>query len=188
MNIFIRLFDLFAPVYDLLMGARTPLVAGMRRRIVERLMLREGDSVLEIAVGSGGNLPYIHEAVGRKGSITGVDLAEGMLRLCRRNMDGWGIRAKLLKAGAEDLPFGDGAFDAVLNLGSIKYIEDRRKAVSEALRVVKRGSCIVFAELGILSGPDYVLSSLPNEAEVLSVSTEWFLLPVWVVVLRKSGR
>lgn len=186
MNLFIRLFDSFAPVYDLLMGAHTPLVAGMRRRIIKRLRLEKGDSVLEVAVGPGGNLPFLHDAVGSSGSITGVDPADGMLRLCERNMLGWGIRAKLIKAGAESLPLDDDMFDAVLNLGSIKYIKDRRKAVSEAVRVARLRSRVVFADLRIFSGPKDILSVLPEDAAIKEVSDEWFLLPMWVAVLEKS--
>ena len=59
-----------------------------RRQAAQRLALQPGDRVLEIGCGTGRNFPYLHEAVGPRGRIYGVDLSAGMLakarELCER--------------------------------------------------------------------------------------------------------
>jgi ubiquinone/menaquinone biosynthesis C-methylase UbiE len=56
---------------------------GFRRKAVSRLRLQPGESMLEIGCGSGRNLPYLHEAVGKSGRIYGVDISSGMLARAR---------------------------------------------------------------------------------------------------------
>ena len=52
----------------------------LRRRAAARLDLKPGNRVLEIGCGTGRNLPFLREAVGRSGKVYGVDLSTGMLR------------------------------------------------------------------------------------------------------------
>jgi ubiquinone/menaquinone biosynthesis C-methylase UbiE len=65
----------FFPFFELLFL----LPPGIRRKAVERLQLKPGDSVLEIGCGTGRNLRFLREAVGPRGHIFGVDLSEAML-------------------------------------------------------------------------------------------------------------
>lgn len=62
---------------------------GFRQHAASRLELKAGDRVLEIGCGTGRNFPYLREAVGATGCITGVDLSAGMLsrsrELCAQN-------------------------------------------------------------------------------------------------------
>src|ERR1700741_4725388 len=50
-----------------------------RRRAVQALGLRAGDSVVDIACGTGLNFPLIEEAIGPGGRLIGVDLTDAML-------------------------------------------------------------------------------------------------------------
>src|SRR5579871_4701223 len=50
-----------------------------RRRAIQALGLRAGDSVIDIACGTGLNFPLIEEAIGPDGRIVGVDLTDAML-------------------------------------------------------------------------------------------------------------
>src|SRR5947209_13336070 len=50
-----------------------------RLRAVEALGLRPGDSVIDIACGTGLNFPLIDELIGPDGRIVGVDLTDAMI-------------------------------------------------------------------------------------------------------------
>jgi ubiquinone/menaquinone biosynthesis C-methylase UbiE len=85
-----RQYDRVAPFYRALspLFLINPLA---RRRGVAALALRPGDTVLEVAVGTGRNLSYLVEAVGPTGTVIGVDLSAGMLREAAKLVErrGW---------------------------------------------------------------------------------------------------
>src|SRR6195256_2083969 len=77
-----------------------------RLRAVQALGLRTGDSVIDIACGTGLNFPLIEEVIGPDGRIVGVDLTDAMLAQAhdRIETDGWG-NASLVEAAAAALDF-----------------------------------------------------------------------------------
>src|SRR5581483_3944910 len=58
---------------------------------VRALRLRPGDSVVEVACGTGLNFPLMERAIGPEGRIVGVDLTDAMLARARRRIEvnGW---------------------------------------------------------------------------------------------------
>ncbi len=138
-------YNLIVPLYDPFFGSGTPIVREMRQRLVERLDLKNGFKVLEVAVGTGANLSYIAKRIGQ-GEIYGLDISEGMLARCRSNMRKEGIKARLVLGKAEDLPYRDNSFDAVLGFGAINFIPDKKKAIDEMIRVARPGAKIVMGD------------------------------------------
>lgn len=72
------LYQLLAPIYDLVSGERM-LYARARRRVVELLGLRPGDVVLDVACGTGRNHALIVDKIGPSGRLIGVDRSSAML-------------------------------------------------------------------------------------------------------------
>src|SRR5919197_740369 len=62
-----------------------------RKLAVESLALRAGDTVIDLACGTGLNFPYLQQAVGENGRIIGVDLTDAMLDQARQRVrdHGW---------------------------------------------------------------------------------------------------
>lgn len=86
------LYDRLAPVYDTMAAAYGLVGAGrFHRRAVRRLGLRPGDTAVDLACGTGANLPHLVEAVGPTGRVVGVDLSPGMLEQARERVrrHGW---------------------------------------------------------------------------------------------------
>src|SRR5215470_6264836 len=99
-------YDRVAPFYRVLspLFLINPL---LRRRAVRAMALRPGDRVLEVGVGSGRNLPYLLDAVGPDGSVTGVDLSPGMLAEARKLLARRGAaNVRLIEADASAVELG----------------------------------------------------------------------------------
>jgi ubiquinone/menaquinone biosynthesis C-methylase UbiE len=93
--------------------------------------VREGTELLDVATGPG----YVAAAAARRGAtVTGIDFSAAMLDLARRRNPALRFR----EGDAEQLPFDDAAFDAlVMNFGLL-HIARPERAVSEARRVLRR--------------------------------------------------
>ncbi len=118
-----RRYESQAALYHL-MGFRDN---AYRRAAVAALHLREGDTVVELGVGTGRNLPMLVAAVGPSGRVVGVDLTPAMLDEARRKIDeaDWD-NVELIQCDAADAPLPE-SVDGVLatfalNLGP-RYAE-----------------------------------------------------------------
>ncbi|MEA3247394.1 MAG: class I SAM-dependent methyltransferase [Gemmatimonadota bacterium] len=80
-----------------------------RRRGVEALALRPGDTVVEIGCGTGANFPAIQQAIGATGRVVGVDLTPAMLDQARAgaNRNGW-TNVDLVESAAAQFTFPTG--------------------------------------------------------------------------------
>src|SRR5437763_8856452 len=80
-----------------------------RRRAVQALGLRPGDSVVEIACGTGLNFPLIEQEIGPEGRIVGVDLTDAMLAQAEHRIEsnGWS-NVSLVQADAAEFEYPTG--------------------------------------------------------------------------------
>jgi len=101
--------------------------------MVEAAELDVGDSVLDVACGTGVLAREAKQYVGDSGSITGLDAAAGMLAVATQLEPSIEWKQGL----AESLPFKDNAFDAVVCQFGLMFFRDRSLALSEMLRVLK---------------------------------------------------
>ncbi len=120
--------------------------------LLEMAQLEPGQKVLDVACGVG--IPSLAAAklVAPEGSLMGVDLAPGMVDLARIRAQRLGLsNISFQEADAEELPFPDESFDAVLcHLGLIHFT-DRTKALMEMRRVLKPEGRVA---LSVWSTPD----------------------------------
>lgn len=99
---------------------------------------RASGDVLEVAIGTGLNLPLYPPGV----RLTGIEWSPKMLAIARRRADELGRTADLREADAQALPFADASFDTVVCTLSLCAIPDDRRAVAEMTRVLKPGGCL----------------------------------------------
>ena len=120
-----------------------------RRMWAERLDVREGARVLEVAVGNGGNLPYFAEAVGKTGRLDGLDISSNNLLMARERARAGRIRAELVHGNASYLPYGADQFDAVISVGGFNDFGDKKRALEEMRRVARPGGKVVLMDEGL---------------------------------------
>jgi len=101
----------------------------------------DGD-VLEVAVGTGLNLPYYADGV----RLTGVELSPGMLAIARRRAAELGRAVELREGNAHALEFPDASFDTVVCTYSLCAIPDQARAVAEMKRVLRPGGRLLLLD------------------------------------------
>jgi ubiquinone/menaquinone biosynthesis C-methylase UbiE len=138
-----RLFTRWAGIYDL----RVRLFLRWRAAALKALRSRPGDTVLDLAHGTGLNVPYILEQIGPGGRLIGVDCTRAMLKQAQRKVTRhrWESVA-LMEGDAEHLPLAGASCDAVLCSYGMAIIPDYRRALAEAVRVLKPGGRLVLLE------------------------------------------
>ena len=135
-----------APFYDV-WAALTESKA--RRRALELAWVRDGESVLEVAVGTG--LAFA-ELLRRNpnGTTEGVDLTEAMLARARRRAERSPARRWRLRVGdAYSLDFADDTFDLLLNCYMFDLLpeEDFPRVLGEFRRVLRTGGALVLVNM-----------------------------------------
>jgi ubiquinone/menaquinone biosynthesis C-methylase UbiE len=98
--------------------------------------------VLEVAVGTGRNLPFFPERV----RLTGVDWSPAMLGIARERAATLGRDADLRTGDAQALDFPDESFDTVLCALGLCAIPDDRRAVAEMVRVLRPGGRLLLVD------------------------------------------
>jgi SAM-dependent methyltransferase len=110
-------------------------------RVADAAAIQPGQSVLDVACGTGVLAREMASRTGATGHVTGLDPNAGMLEVARQIMPDLEWR----QGRAESLPFPDQTFDRVVSQFGLMFFDDRREALREALRVLRPGGGVVFA-------------------------------------------
>ena len=104
-----------------------------------------GQSVLDVACGTGAVARVAAERVGPEGRVVGVDLNQAMLTVAERVCPGIELR----QADVSALPFEAATFDVVLCQMALMFFPDRLAATREMGRVVKPQGTVVIMVLPV---------------------------------------
>ena len=122
-------------------------------RVVEAARLEPGQKVLDVACGTGVLACRAFERVQPGGTVTGLDRNDGMLAVAQRKAPSIAWQS----GRAESLPFGSGAFDAVVSQFGLMFFEDQVQALKEMWRVLRpRGRLAVAVWASLDRFPGYV--------------------------------
>jgi len=113
----------------------------------------EGSHVLDVGCGSGATACTIAKTHGCR--VVGVDIREQMVERSREMAEREKVtdRVSFQAGDAQDLPFDDGLFDAVITESVTAFPEDQQKAVREYVRVTKPGGYVGLNESTWLQVP-----------------------------------
>jgi phosphatidylethanolamine/phosphatidyl-N-methylethanolamine N-methyltransferase len=132
-----RAYELLAPVYDFVFDW---IFAPGRTAAIEQLALQRSDSILEVGIGTGLNLP-LYPATCR---LTGIDLSQEMLDKAVERVQTLAMPNVILKVmDATSMSFGDNEFDKVVATYTISAVPDPVAVLREMRRVVKPGGILV---------------------------------------------
>ncbi|GAA4290088.1 class I SAM-dependent methyltransferase [Mycobacterium paraffinicum] len=135
-----RLWSFLAPAYDL------PVLQQWVYRpphdeVIAQLRAHHARKIADIACGTG----ILSDRIARElqpDEIYGIDMSDGMLAQARARTD----RVQWLRGPAEQLPFDDGALDAVVTTSAFHFF-DQPAALREFHRVLAPGGLVAVAAL-----------------------------------------
>src|ERR1043166_4500709 len=112
------------------------------REFVDRLDLKPGTKVLDVACGTG-NLALPAARAGA--DVTGVDIAPNLIDQATANAEREGLHTKFEVGDAEDMPYRDSEFDVVMTMFGAMFAPRPDVTASELKRVCKSGGLITMA-------------------------------------------
>lgn len=112
------------------------------QRVVDRVDVRPGDRVLDVAAGTGNGAIRAAQA---GGLVWGLDLTPEMFEAGRRRAGEAGVEIDWVEGDAEELPFDDGSFDVLLSTFGVMFAPRHDVAASEMARVLRPGGRIGLA-------------------------------------------
>ncbi len=149
MDLVVAKYRAHAAGYD----ASAQRTMALREKAIGLLRLVPGDTVLDVACGTGLSLPLLREAVGSSGRVIGVEVSPDMLAIARARVYGsdWD-NVTLIEAAMENADLG-GQFDAAL----FNYTHDVLQsplALEKIFARAKRGARVAIA--GIKHPPHWL--------------------------------
>lgn len=146
-----------------------------RRAVVKAVDARPGQTVLDIAAGTGtSSEPFADGGV----NVVPADFSLGMLRVGRRRRPDLGFTA----ADAMRLPFADDSFDVVTMSFGLRNVASVDTTLREFLRVTKPGGRMVICEFSQPTNRafrkvyrEYLMRSLPPIARKVSSNPESYV-------------
>ena len=151
-----EVFHSVAGKYDLMNDLMSGGVHRLWKRMtIEMSGVRRGDTVLDIAGGTGDLTAKFSRIVGPEGTVVLADINDSMLRVGRDRLTDLGIvnNVKFSQADAQYLPFPDNSFDVITIAFGLRNVTDKDLALRSMLRVLKPGGRLLVLEFSSPANP-----------------------------------
>lgn len=149
-------FDSVAARYDLMNDLMSAGIHRLWKRFtIELSGVRSGNSVLDIAGGTGDLAAKFSQLVGDSGRVVLADINASMLRVGRDRLLDTGVQANLefVQADAQHLPFPDDSFDCITIAFGLRNVTDKDQALRAMRRVLKPGGRLLVLEFSKPGNP-----------------------------------
>lgn len=148
-----------------------------KRQAVHLSGVKRGQSVLDVAGGTGDLSRLFHQRVGKQGSVLMTDINSAMLHEGRDKMIDAGIVSGIdyAQVNAEVLPFADNSFDCINIAFGLRNVTDKQKAINSMFEKLRYGGCLIILEfsktkLSLLSRlyDAYSLNVIPKIGKIVA--------------------
>lgn len=121
--------------------------------LIELCHIGESTYILDVGCGAGVTPCFIARNCSCR--VVGIDILEGMIEKTKERARREGVldRVEFTAADAQDLPFNNDVFDAIITESVTAFLEDKQKAVTEYARVTKPGGYVGLNESTWLKSP-----------------------------------
>ncbi|MBT3437549.1 MAG: bifunctional demethylmenaquinone methyltransferase/2-methoxy-6-polyprenyl-1,4-benzoquinol methylase UbiE [Oceanospirillaceae bacterium] len=126
-----------------------------KRQTIEMSGVRVGDSVLDLAGGTGDLTMRFSDIVGPDGRVILADINESMIKVGRDRLIDKGVvgNVSYVQANAEALPFPNNSFDCITIAFGLRNVTDKDKALASMRRVLKPGGRLLVLEFSKTKNP-----------------------------------
>jgi 2-polyprenyl-3-methyl-5-hydroxy-6-metoxy-1,4-benzoquinol methylase len=146
------------------------LTADEQDDFISKLDIGSGDTLLDIACGSGG--PTLRIASKTGSNVVGIDIHEQGIETARKQAQDQGLSGQArfeIVDGSKSLQFEEASFNSVICVDAINHLPGREAVLTDWHRVLKPGGRLVFTDPTIITGP------LTNEEIKIRSSIGFFL-------------
>ena len=152
-------------------------------QLAELCKLEPGKMLLNVGSGSGISATHVAEKYGCR--VAGVDLLPGMVDSAQRwaKSKGVGNLTAFRLGDAQDLPFEDDQFDALICESVNAFVPDKEKAMREYMRVVRPGGYIGFTEAIWIKTPSEMIAQIIADATGQQLHSP----EIWENLFQESG-
>ena len=151
-----EVFHSVAGKYDLMNDLMSAGVHRLWKRMtIEMSGVRRGNSVLDIAGGTGDLTAKFSRIVGPEGTVVLADINSSMLQVGRDRLMDRGVVNNVIfsQADAQYLPFPDNTFDVITIAFGLRNVTDKDMALRSMLRVLKPGGRLLVLEFSKPANP-----------------------------------
>ena len=148
------------------------------KRLLEFVPIQSGQTVLDLATGTGLVAIPVAKAVEQEGSVIGVDMSTGMLTQAKAKIKAESIQnLELIESDVEVIDFNYEQFDIIFCCSALVYISDIPTLLDRCYRWLKPGGCFAFTS----SNKGSHLSELRVRVckDVLGIDLPHIIRPLW---------
>jgi ubiquinone/menaquinone biosynthesis C-methylase UbiE len=143
-------WEAVAPAWELNRDRIFEATRAISERLVDLNEARQGETILELAAGTGETGFLLAKRLGPDGHLISTDFSEAMVGAARRGASARGlagVECRVMDAQSVDLP--DETVDAVLSRFGLMLMADPSRALGEARRVLRPAGRLVYAVWGM---------------------------------------
>ena len=143
------IFNSVADRYDLMNDLMSIGIHRIWKRFtIELSAVREGNSVLDIAGGTGDLAIKFSDIVGSNGTVVLADINESMLKVGRDKLldKRWRRNINFVQTDAQKLPFPDATFECITIAFGLRNVTDKSAALKSMYRALKPGGRLLILE------------------------------------------
>jgi demethylmenaquinone methyltransferase/2-methoxy-6-polyprenyl-1,4-benzoquinol methylase len=158
-------------------------IRAQRLRAVRALGLRAGDSVIDIACGTGLNFPLIEERIGPNGRIVGVDLTDAMLACAQDRIaaNGWS-NISLVQADAAEFDF-PAKVDAILSTYAMSHVPECGKVIAHGAAALSGGGRWVVLDVKVPdNAPEWLTGLGTATVRPFASIDDWMMRRPWEAI------
>src|SRR6202167_5347231 len=154
-----------------------------RLRAVQALGLRPGDTVVDIACGTGLNFPLLEKVVGPGGRIVGVDLTDAMLARAqdRIKANGWS-NVSLVQADALAFDFPT-EVDAILSTYALTQVPECAEVIAHGAAALSARGRMAVLDLKVPSStPEWLAQLGTATVRPFASIDQWLMRRPWEAI------